>query len=333
MKTIVLTGGGTAGHVMPALALIPELRKYFENIYYMGEKGGIEEKLAIEHGIVFFGTTAVKFKRGVIWDNFKIPKLLTDGIKEAESILKRISPDVVFAKGGYASLPTAFACRKLKIPLVIHESDMSLGLANKVCLPFAKKVLTTYENTYKKGVCTGNPIRNEIFTGVPKKIYFDEKKPIILVMGGSKGSLKINEMIKEYIKDLSDYNIIHIVGNSPVDIKAKNYYSTKFANDIQNYYASADIVITRAGANALSELIALGKRVIAIPLPKGASRGDQIQNAYYYKDKGLIELMEEENITLPALTQMIERLLKSPPRSTVKNDTNKRIVEEIKKTL
>lgn len=333
MKTIVLTGGGTAGHVMPALALIPELKKYFENIYYMGEKGGIEEKLAIEHGIVFFGTKAVKFKRGVVWENFKIPKLLTDGIKDAQSILKRISPDVVFAKGGYASLPTALACRKLKIPLVIHESDMSLGLANKVCVPFAKKVLTTFENTYKKGVCTGNPIREEIFSGIPKNIYFSEKKPVILVMGGSKGSLKINETIKKYIDELGKYNIVHIVGNSPVEIKASNYYSLKYANDIQNYYALADVVITRAGANALSELTALGKRVIAIPLPKGASRGDQVQNAYYYKDKGMIEVLEEDDISLSTLTGLIEKVLNNSPRATIKNDTNKRIVEEIKKSI
>ena len=333
MKTIVLTGGGTAGHVMPSLALVPELKKYFDNIFYIGEKGGIEEKLAIEHGIVFYGTRAVKFKRGVVFENLKIPKLLMDGTKEAEAILKKLSPDVVFAKGGYVSLPTAFACRKLKIPLVIHESDMSLGLANKVCLPIAKTVLTAYEGVCKKGICVGNPIREEIFSGVEKDFAFPQRKPTILVMGGSKGSLKINQMIKEFIDNLSEFNIVHIVGESPVDIKAKNYRSLKYASDIQNYYASSDLVITRAGANALSELTALGKRVLAIPLPKGASRGDQIQNAYYYKDKGLVEVLEEENISLSTLKKMIEKLLIEPTREWKKSDVNKRIVEEIRKSI
>lgn len=333
MKTIVLTGGGTAGHVMPSLALVPELQKYFDNVFYVGEKGGIEEKLAIEHGIVFYGTKAVKFKRGVLLENLKIPKLLAEGTKEAERILKKLSPDVVFAKGGYVSLPTAFACRKLKIPLVIHESDMSLGLANKVCLPFAKTILTAYEGVCKKGICVGNPIRDEIFSGIQKEFYFSEKKPIILVMGGSKGSLKINQMIRDYIDNLSEYNIVHIVGDSPVEIKANNYRSLKYASDIQNYYASADLVITRAGANALSELTALGKRVLAIPLPKGASRGDQVQNAYYYKDKGFLEVLEEEDLSLLALKNMIAKLLMEPTRQSKKSDVNKRIVEEIRKSL
>lgn len=333
MRTIVLTGGGTAGHVMPALALVPELKKTFDHIYYMGERGGIEEKLATENGLVFFGTKAVKFKRGVILDNFKIPKLLFESIKEAREILAKLKPDVVFAKGGYASLPTALACSKVKIPLVIHESDMSLGLANKVCLPFAKKVLTSFENTYSKGVCVGNPIREEIFEGVPANIYFSERKPIILVMGGSKGSRKINETIKNCMPKLSNYNIVHIVGESPVDINASNYYSISYAKDIQNYYALADLVITRAGANAMAELTALGKRVIAIPLPKGASRGDQVQNAYYYKNKGLVEVLEEENITSSTLVELIEKTLKTPQKQQSKNNTNKRIVEEIQNIL
>lgn len=333
MKTIVLTGGGTAGHVLPSLALVPELKKYFDNIFYVGEKGGIEEKLAIEHGIVFYGTSAVKLKRGVIFENLKIPKTLMEGKKEAEEILKKLSPDVVFAKGGYVSLPSALACRKLKIPLVIHESDMSLGLANKVCLPFARRVLTAYDGVCKKGICVGNPIREEIFSGIPKDFSFQKKKPLILVMGGSKGSLKINQMLKEFIEGLSDYNFVHIVGESPVEIRSENYRSLKYASDIQNYYASADLVITRAGANALSELTALGKRVLAIPLPKGASRGDQVQNAYYYKEKGLIEVLEEENLTLNTLKNMIEKLLHEPQHLTIKSDVNKRIVEEIRKSL
>lgn len=333
MKKIILTGGGTAGHCIPLLSIVDDLKGVFDEVYYIGEKGGIEERLCQEQGITFYGITAVKLDRAKLVKNLKIPFKLWESVKQAKKLLLEIKPDIVFAKGGYVSLPTAIAAGILKIKLVIHESDMTLGLANKLCLPYANKVLTSYDTTYKKGICVGNPVRKEIFEGKTGTIYFGNDKKTILVMGGSSGSKTINELIKNAIDSLSDYNVIHIVGKSTVDIKGDNYYSIPFSERIQDLYAQADLVISRGGANALSELTALGKRAIIIPLPKGVSRGDQLENAKYYAEKGLVDVITEDNLTTENLVQAIENSFKKPKPIPTETEANRRIIEEIENMI
>lgn len=329
MKNIVLIGGGTAGHVMPNLAIAEDLRKYFDGIYYMGERGGIEETLALSHGLPFYGTDAVKLKRGAILSNISLPFKLLRAVNQAEKVLKEIKPSIVFAKGGYASLPSALSARRLGIKVIIHESDLSLGLANKLCKPFAHKVLTSFKDTCKGEIVVGNPVRKEIFEGKDPQIYFSEPKPIILVMGGSKGSRAINECIKTAIDNLSEYNIIHIVGESPVDIRRDNYYSIRYSDQIQDLYYIADVVITRGGANALSEITALGKRALVIPLPKGASRGDQCENADYYARLGFVDVLPEIEMNSDTLVDSIKKLMDKPSRGINTVTANDRIIQEI----
>lgn len=333
MKSIVLTGGGTAGHVIPSLALAEDLKEYFDEIYYMGERGGVEEKLSQEAGLKFYGTDAVKLARGKIATNLKIPYKLLKSINQAKKILKEIKPDVIFAKGGYASLPAALSAKSLGIKLIIHESDMSLGLANKLCYPFADKVLTSFEGTCKNEIVVGTPLRKQIFEGKNPNIYFGDDKPVVLIMGGSSGSKTINECVKKSLDMLDDYNIIHIVGKSPVNVKKSNYYSLEYCSNIQDLYSVADVVVSRAGANSLAELVALGKKTLAIPLPKTVSRGDQILNANYYKNRGLIDVLEDEKLTPETLVASIKNTFEREPLPVRKNDANARIIEEIKKTI
>lgn len=329
MKNIVLTGGGTAGHVMPNLAIADDLREHFDGVYYMGERGGIEETLALSHGLLFYGTDAVKLKRGELLSNIELPFKLLKAVDQAVAVLKDIKPSIVFAKGGYASLPASLGARRLGIKVIIHESDMSLGLANRLCKPFAHKVLTAFEGTCKGEIVVGNPVRRKIFTGKDPKIYFSEHKPIILVMGGSKGSRAINECIKTAIDKLSEYNIIHIVGASPVEIHRDNYYSIRYSDEIQDLYYIADAVITRGGANALSEITALGKRALVIPLPKGASRGDQCENTAYYVKMGMVDCLDESEMNTDSLIRSIKTVLEKPQKVVNNLHTNSKIVQEI----
>ena len=333
MKTIVLTGGGTAGHVIPSLSLVEDLKEYFDNIYYMGEKGGIEEKLSREAGLQFFGTDAVKFDRRKIATNLKIPYKLLKSINQAKKILKEIKPDVIFAKGGYASLPSALSARSVGAKLIIHESDMSLGLANKLCYPFADKVLTSFEGTCKNEIVVGTPLRKQIFEGKNPNIIFGDDKPIVLIMGGSSGSKTINECVKKSLDNLDEYNIIHIVGKSPINVKRSNYYSQEYYSDIQDLYHIADVVVSRAGANTLAEIVALGKKALVIPLPKTVSRGDQILNARYYQNRGFVDVLQEENLTPENLVSGIKCALNRKNSERIENNANLQIVREIEKSI
>ncbi len=313
MKSIVLTGGGTAGHIMPNIALLPALRKRFANVYYIGEAGGMEQKIAEKAAIPFYSTPAVKLIRGKFITNMKIPFVLLNGIKKARAILKELRPAVIFSKGGYCALPTVFAAKSLKIPVICHESDTTLGLANRVSLPFAAAVITSFPKTLTKGVYMGIPLRERIFQGNPKAVYdlFKVNRPIILFMGGSLGAKAINECLQKSITALSDYNILHIKGEQGCS-RSDNYRVIDFVDNIEDYFAAAELVVSRAGANTLAELTALGKRVLAIPLPKGASRGDQIDNAAYYKKEKLIEVLPQEKLTPYNLVASIKEALTAP---------------------
>ncbi len=333
MKTIVLTGGGTAGHIMPNMALLPELKKYFDKIVYVGSEQ-MEKNIAHDYHLPFYQISAVKLVRKLTPKNLAIPFKLLKSIKQAKMVLKQINPDVIFSKGGFVSLPVVIAGHKLGIPVVSHESDMTMGLANKIIYKYAKTVCTGFESTalhHKKCVYTGSPVRNEIFLGqrqVAKKICnFAKDQKTLLFFGGSLGSQKINNALYKTIDKLDDFNIIHITGkNNKSQIHQSNYYSCEWTNQIQHFFALADIVICRAGANTLCELMALGKKMILIPLSKKQSRGDQIDNANYFAKKGYAKVIFEEDLTPTRLYNAVTNYPKVTKQSQDFRIANQKIV-------
>lgn len=337
MSTIVLTGGGTAGHIMPNLALLDELRKYFDNIHYIGGDG-MEKVLVEKEGIPFHSTKSIKFDRNKWSKNFQIPIVMGKGTMEAKKLLNNIEPDIIFSKGGYVSLPTCFAGKMKKIPIIVHESDYTLGLANKVVGAFAKKILTSFPET-EKGKFVGNPIRDIITKGNKENIInnldLNPNKKTILIFGGSQGSSAINNIIYKGIDLLcAKYNIVHIAGKSAnFDIKHKNYNQFKFVDNIQDYYNLCDCTISRAGANSLAEIASLGIHSITIPLPTGNSRGDQIDNAKSYEKRGFTEILLQDELFVESLLYKINNIWDKPTKKLDSKNINKKIVEEIIDTL
>lgn len=316
MKTIILTGGGTAGHIMPNIALLPHLKKEFERIVYIGADKSMEQRIAKQHGIEFFATGSVKFSRSNFFANFKIPFVLSACVKQAKSLLNELKPSIVFSKGGYVSLPATLACHSLNIPYIIHESDASLGLANRLVSKNAAKILTAFPSSIKNSLAVGNPLREELFEGNAKQIlmqFKDITKPILLVLGGSTGAKAINECIYSCLKALTQrFNVVHIAGKTiDNDIKTEGYFQTAFVNNIQDYIAAADLVVSRCGAIASAELLAAGKKVLFIPLPKTASRGDQIKNALLYEQKNYCLVLPQEQLTPFTLQRELYRLQKA----------------------
>lgn len=317
MKKIVFTGGGTAGHVIPNLAIINEINDKVK-VYYIGSNG-IEKEIVKKNNIEFYEITSTKLKRNISLSNFLIPFKLLKAIKQAKNILKKLMPDIIFSKGGYVALPVVFAAKKLNIPVISHESDMTLGLANKICKNKCLKICTSFEKTaigLKNGVFTGSPLRKEIFKGNKenaKKLFPHFKNsPTILIFGGSLGSKLINEVVFKSLARLKEYNIIHIVGkNNLKKFKYDNYVQLEFTNEIYDLFALADIIISRAGSNSINEILALNKPNILIPLSKKASRGDQLINANYFKEKGYSKVILEENLNEYSLIKTIEEVLKN----------------------
>lgn len=310
-KTIVLTGGGTAGHVTPNIALLPELKKNGYNIHYIGSKNGIEKKLISDYGINYYGVSTGKLRRYFDLKNFTDPFRIVKGYFEAKAILKRIKPDVLFSKGGFVSVPVVRAASELKIPCIIHESDITPGLANKLCIPVATKVCCNFPETLpylprEKAVLTGTPIRSELMEGVAKEglslCGFNEYKPVLMVMGGSQGARSINNMVRECLEDLlKDFQVLHLCGKGNLDDSLNGVRGYKqfeyLTDDLKNAFAAADIVVSRAGANAICELLALKKPNILIPLPTAGSRGDQILNAESFEAQGFSYVLKEETMT------------------------------------
>lgn len=343
MKTIVLTGGGTAGHCTPNVALIPYLKKQFDNIIYIGSKNGIEKEIIEKEGIKYFAVSTAKLKRKLTCSNLLIPIEVMKGISEAKKILSDIKADVIFSKGGFVAVPVVIAGHKLKIPVISHESDFSLGLANKISLKYCDKLITTFPDTaenIKKAKYIGAPIRDSLFWG--KKQYqkygFKNDKPVLLVFGGSLGSKAINESLRESLTDiLQKFNVIHICGKNNICNKLKNkqgYFQTEYLFDIENAVATASVVVSRAGSNALYELLALKKQCVVIPLPKGESRGDQEQNALYFQKKGLIAVLNQNALTPYSLAVAVSSVLENNElKQNLKNCTiqkkNSEIVNEI----
>jgi len=317
-----MTGGGTAGHVTPNLALVPYLLEAGYEIFYIGSYTGIEKKLVEDASITYYGISSGKLRRYHDWKNFTDPFRVIKGFSEANQLLKHISPDVVFSKGGFVSVPVVMAAARQKIPAIIHESDMTPGLANKLAIPFAAKVCCNFPETLKylpegKAVNTGSPIRKELFTGSKEAglsfCGFDCKKPVILIMGGSIGSKFINEAVWTALDSLLEkFQIVHLVGKGNINkdlAEKEGYKQFEFINDkLNDIFAMTDLMISRAGANSISEILALKIPNILIPLSAAASRGDQLLNAESYEKQGFSTVLQEESLTSKTLIKAVENV-------------------------
>lgn len=322
MKRIILTGGGTAGHVTPNIALLPRLKELGYDIQYIGSYTGIEKELIEPFGIPYHGISSGKLRRYFSVQNFTDPFRVLKGFREAHKLIRQLKPDVIFSKGGFVSVPVVLAGKRCKVPVIIHESDMTPGLANKIAIPSAAKVCCNFPETLKsrpegKAVLTGSPIRQELLSGnkiaAMDMCHFTSDKPVILVIGGSLGAVAVNNAVREALPELlKDFQIIHLCGKGKMDESLKDvegYCQFEYIkNELRNLFALADIVISRAGANAICELLALHKPNLLIPLSANASRGDQILNARSFERQGFSLVLEEEQLTKETLLNAVKTL-------------------------
>lgn len=322
MKKIVLTGGGTAGHVTPNIALLPSLLEAGYEVAYMGSYQGIEKRLIADFDIPYTGISTGKFRRYLDAKNLTDPFRVIKGFAEARKYLKAFKPDVVFSKGGFVSVPVVRAAASLNIPCIIHESDMTPGLANKLCIPVASKVCCNFPETIKyvpdgKAVLTGSPIRAELAQGNKlaglEMCGFSSNKPVIMVIGGSLGASNVNKEVRAALpKLLEDFQVVHICGKDKIDnllLNTEGYKQFEYVKaELKDLFAMADMVISRAGANAICELLALKKPNILIPLPASSSRGDQIMNAASFEAQGFSIVINEDDLTTRLLVDKVHEL-------------------------
>ena len=328
-KCIVLTGGGTAGHVTPNIALIPYLLDDGWEIHYIGTENGIESQLIPPIEKVAYHTVKTgKLRRYFSLKNFTDPFRVVAGISESKKLIKQLKPNVVFAKGGFVSVPVVYGAKAQKVPVVLHESDYTCGLANKLCLSRAKTVCVSFEPTLEtlksnKGIWTGTPIRQNLLCGSKKAAqdflqFENPEKPWILFMGGSIGSAALNQAVKDCFPSLtSRYNVIHLRGKNNLDPELENkpgYRQFDFiSKELPDVFASVDLNVCRSGANTIFELLACGIPSVLVPLPKAQSRGDQILNANYFQSKGYAHILMQEDITPETLLKAIADALKDAP--------------------
>ena len=317
MRTIVLTGGGTAGHVLPQMALLPYLRPIYDQIVYIGGVG-VEKSIVTQNGLPYREITTVKLRRTLTLKNLLIPFKLWKGIREAKKILREIKPDVVFSKGSFVALPVVMAASSLGIKVVAHESDMSLGLANRLTAKKCQTLCTTFpldKSKYPNMVQTGAIIRQSIYQGDPKQIKLPANgKPNLLVIGGSLGAAAINQVIWASLTDLCQrWNVLHVTGKgkSNAQYHHTNYLQVDYLDNPQNAFAWADVVLARAGSGTVSELLALRKPALYIPLPKTESRGDQIQNATYLQKLGVCEVLPQAELGTDNLMQCLNQIYRN----------------------
>lgn len=322
MKRIILTGGGTAGHVTPNIALLPRLRELQYDIHYIGSYTGIEKELIEKQQIPYHGISSGKLRRYFSLKNFTDPFRVLKGFSEANHLIKTLKPDVIFSKGGFVSVPVVIAGKRNHVPVIIHESDMTPGLANRISIPSAYRVCCNFPETLKalpedKAVLTGSPIRQELMTGDPEKARafcgFKDEKPVILVVGGSLGATAVNQAVRAILPELlKDFQVIHLCGKGKLDTSLNNlegYVQFEYIQDeLRHLFALSDIVISRAGANAICELLALQKPNLLIPLSASASRGDQILNARSFERQGFSKVLEEETLSNELLLDTVHEL-------------------------
>lgn len=322
MKKIVLTGGGTAGHVTPNIALLPALKEAGYEIYYMGSYDGIEKKLIEDFDVPYQGISTGKFRRYLDLKNFTDPFRVIKGYGEAKKYLKELKPDVVFSKGGFVSVPVVRAAAALHIPCILHESDMTPGLANKLCIPVATKICCNFPETLSylpedKAVLTGSPIRKELAQG--NKLAgldmcgFTANKPVLMIIGGSLGAENVNAAVRRILPTLLEtFQVVHLCGKGKMDnllLNTPGYKQFEYLKaELKDIFAMADTVISRAGANAICEILALQKPNLLIPLPAASSRGDQLLNAKSFRDQGFSIVLQEEDITDELLLEKINEL-------------------------
>jgi UDP-N-acetylglucosamine--N-acetylmuramyl-(pentapeptide) pyrophosphoryl-undecaprenol N-acetylglucosamine transferase len=349
-RKIIMTGGGSAGHVTPNLALIPKLRELGYDVQYIGTKEGIERKIIEGENIKYHAISSGKFRRYFDIKNFSDPFKVIKGIFEAQKILKAEKPEVVFSKGGFVAVPVVLGAYLNKIPVIAHESDITPGLANKISIPYCSKICVTFPESLQnikkgKGVLTGTPIREELLNGSRVKglsiCNFREEKPVILIIGGSLGSVKINDNIRAILdKLLGKFNVIHICGRDNIDeklINKKGYKQFEYVSEeLPHLFQAAELVISRAGANSIFELLALRKPNLLIPLSKNSSRGDQILNAASFEKSGYSMVLQEEELNNESLKNKIEELylkrdeyIRNMGHSSIKNGVEK-IIEVIR---
>lgn len=319
MKRIVLTGGGTAGHVTPNIALISRLKQENWDIHYIGSYQGIEKELIESIGVAYYGIASGKLRRYFDPKNFSDPFKVLKGCKEASSLLKQLKPDVVFSKGGFVAVPVVLSAKRRHIPVIIHESDITPGLANKLCISSANKICANFPETLNylpkdKAVLTGTPIRPELFKGNRIRgldfCGFTANLPVLLVVGGSTGAVALNEAVRNLLPTLlKRFQVIHLCGKGKTKPELKQlsgYAQYEYISaELSDLLAAADVVVSRAGANAICELLALRKPNILIPLPAASSRGDQILNAESFERQGYSYVLKEEDLTNETLLNAV----------------------------
>ncbi len=320
---IVLTGGGTAGHVTPNLALIEVLQKAGWQIDYVGSRDGVEKNMIEAIQIPYHSVNSGKLRRYFSWQTFLEPIRVSMGIFQSYRLFRKLKADVVFSKGGFVAFPVVVGAWLNRIPIVAHESDITPGLANRLSLPFANKICVTFaaaEDHFKrkdKIKVTGTPIRKTLFQGNKERglalCGLDDKKPCILVIGGSQGANVLNACVRNTLDELCrEFQIIHLCGKGKVDlnIHREGYCQLEYAREeLADLFAASELIVSRAGANSLYEILALGKPHVLIPLSKNASRGDQIQNAQYFKQQDISVVIEEENLSPNQLLSSIHEVM------------------------
>ena len=321
MKKILLTGGGTAGHVTPNIALLPDLKAEGYDIHYIGSYEGMEKKLITAQGIHYDGIATGKFRRYLSAKNLTDPFRVIKGFQQAKKLSRDYKPDVVFSKGGFVAVPVVLAAGHYHIPIIIHESDMTPGLANKICMRTAKKISCNFPETDKllpadKAVLTGTPIRRELLNGSRDAGFaftgLSDDKPILLMMGGSTGSRAVNAGLRSALPQLlKEFHVIHLCGKGNLDstLAQPGYIQYEYISDeLKDLFAISDIVLSRAGANAICELLALKKPNILVPLPEDVSRADKIQNENNYKKKCFSYVLEEEKLNADTLMAAVHEV-------------------------
>ena len=320
-KKIILTGGGSAGHVTPNLALLPQLLAEGIEVHYIGTADGIERTILSERkDVTYHIISSGKLRRYFSWKNFTDPFRVMRGLFQARRVMREVKPAAVFSKGGFVSVPVVIAAHGKHIPVVTHESDYTPGLANKINAKFADRICVTFEDTPAhvgaKGVHTGTPIRPELYQGDKERglafLGFDDKKPVLLIMGGSLGASVVNDAVRAALpKLLISYDIVHLCGKGKVEeqLNQPGYRQFEYVNEaLPDVLAATDVVVSRAGANAVFEFLALSKPALLIPLPRSASRGDQILNAGYFARKGFAMVLEQESLTPETLLDAVNDL-------------------------
>ncbi len=349
MKRIVLTGGGTAGHVSPNQALIPLLLEQGWEVHYIGTKAGIERTLIEQmEGVTYHAVSSGKLRRYFDLKNFTDPFRVIKGAFQSFTIIRRLKPSIAFSKGGFVSVPVVVGAWLCRVPVVMHESDITPGLANKLCKPFAKSVCTTFPECAKllgeKGVLTGTPLRAAIFSGTREKglslAGFDGKKPVLMMIGGSLGAQTVNAALRQALPELTKkFDVLHVCGKGNRDETldaTPGYRQFEYLSaELPDAFACADVVLSRAGSNSLSELMALKKPMLLIPYHSG--RGDQVLNANSLKARGLAHVMIQSDMNAESLVKALDdlwedrELLAQRLAALPDADGTKAVLEQIRK--